>query len=70
MGPRGRVLTRRRAPQNGFKPLHIAAKEGHLEVAKLLLKAGADVTATNRVNERSVRDGGLGVRTSRDFGES
>jgi RNA polymerase sigma factor (sigma-70 family) len=29
-----------------FTPLHLAAKYGHIEIAKLLLKAGADVNAT------------------------
>ena len=39
-------------------------------VVKLLLEAGADVTATNKVSRRSARDGGLGVRTGTDLGES
>ena len=63
------MLTRRRAPQDGWTPLYWAAQEGHAEVVKLLLKAGADVTATDKVRERSVRHGGLGVRTSKYFGE-
>ena len=66
---RGPVLTRRRAPQFGWTPLCWAAMQGHPEVARLLLKAGADVSATTTVSERSVGDGGMGVRTSRDFGE-
>jgi hypothetical protein len=39
-------------------------------VVKLLLEAGADVTATNKVSERSAGDGGLGVRARRGFGQS
>ena len=38
--------------------------QGHAEVVKLLLKAGADVTEMDKVSERSVGDGGLGVQTS------
>ena len=70
MGRRGWVLTRGCVPQIGWTKLHRAAQQGHLEVVKQLLKEGADITAKNPVSERSVGDGGLGVRTSRDFGES
>ena len=51
------MLTRRRMPQDGKTPLHYA---GHPEVVKLLLQAGADITATDKVSERSMGDGGLG----------
>ena len=63
------MLTRRCVPQLGTTPLHDAAGQGHPEVVKLLLEAGADITAKTEVSERSVGDGGLGIRTRRDFGE-
>ena len=44
------MLTRRRAPQDGWTPLYWAAQEGHAEVVKLLLKAGADVTEMDKVS--------------------
>ena len=66
---RGRMLTRRRVPQFGKTLLHWAARNGHSEWVKLLLEAGANITATDKVSERSLGDGGLGIRTRRDFGE-
>ena len=57
MGPgwgcRGRVLTRRRAPQNGMTPLHFAAGRGHLAVVQALEKAGADKDAPDEVMKGS-----------------
>jgi len=63
------MLTRRRVPQDGFTLLHVAAVNGHPEVAKLLLDWGADITTKTPVSERSVGDGGLGIRTRKYFGE-
>ena len=54
------MLTRGCAPQDGFTPLHAAAMGGYVELARLLLEAGADITATNDVSGRSMGDGGLG----------
>jgi len=34
-------------PRQGWTPLHIAAREGRLEVARLLLEGGADIKAKN-----------------------
>ena len=63
------MLTGGFAPQSGFTPLHISARKGHLEVARLLLEAGADITAQTLVSGRIVGDGWLGVRMRRGFGE-
>jgi ankyrin repeat protein len=65
------VLTWRCAPQDGCTSLHLAANEGHSEVVKLLLEAGSDITVkSGPVSGRSVGDGGLGIRTRRDFEEN
>jgi len=38
-------------PRAGDTPLHLACEEGRLEVARLLVEAGASVTATNAVGK-------------------
>ena len=38
-----------RAEHNGFEPLHLAAKGGRLQAARLLLTAGADVNARGQM---------------------
>ena len=63
---RGRVLTQRRAPQDGATPLHFASFHGHPEVVKLLLKAGADKNAPSTVRE-GILGGGLGAHTMHVF---
>ena len=61
---RTRVLTRERLPQGGATPLFIAAGNGYLEVAKLLLAAGADKNAAaTKVREGRGGEGVLGART-------
>ena len=42
------------APQHGRTALHAAAEKGHIEVAKLLVSAGADVNATDKVRSRQL----------------
>lgn len=42
-------VSRMRSSSQGFTPLHIAAGQGELEIAQLLVRAGADVDA--RANE-------------------
>ena len=69
MGRRGRVVTRGRAPQEGVTPLSIAAREGHLKVARALLQAGADITKKDNVSERRVGGKGQRIQASIDFGE-
>ena len=54
VGRRGRILIRGVAPQNGYTPLHAAAMGVHLEVARVLLDAGADITAEDNVSQRRV----------------
>ena len=66
----GLVLTRARAPQNGRAPLHCAAWNGNLEVARALLEARADITAKTMVSEGGVGGEGQRIRESRDFGGS
>ena len=63
------MLTRGCAPQDGETPLYIAAEKGHLEVARVLLEAGADITANDNVSERRVGGEGQRIRESMDFGE-
>jgi len=55
--------------QYGMTPLHAAAIGGHLEVARLLLEVGADITAKDEVGERRVGGDGQRIRESIDFGE-
>ena len=45
------------APQDGATPLWIAAQEGQEEVAQVLLKAGANREAKNKVRRRRRREG-------------
>jgi len=35
--------------QNGDQPLHTAIQEKHIDVCKLLIGAGADINALNKV---------------------
>jgi len=69
LGHRGRVLTRGGAPQYGRTPLHAAAMGDHLEVARVLLEAGAGITAKDNVSERRVGGEGQRIRESIGFGE-
>jgi hypothetical protein len=48
---RGGVLTRGGVPQIGATPLHSAAEHGHAAVVRVLVEAGADKNAPNKVRE-------------------
>ena len=47
--PQGSGLTRGRAPQHGRPPLYFTALTGNEEVARVLLQAGADKHAKDKV---------------------
>lgn len=42
------------ATTNGYTPLHIAAREGHLDVTSVLLEAGASHSLATKVSERQI----------------
>ena len=65
MGRRGRILTRGRAPQDGYTPLHGATINGHFAVVQLLVAKGADKDAPDKV--RDVREGDVGCSTGVRF---
>ena len=66
---RSGFLTRGCAPQDGWTPLHVAAAWRHDAVVRVLVKAGADVTAKNKVSERRVGgDGNMLGERRRFFG--
>lgn len=39
--------------QNGLTALHLAAKEGHLDVVNQLVQLGADINACSKVRKRT-----------------
>ena len=41
---------------SGWTPLHEACNRGHIDVAKLLLKAGANVNAQGHENDTPLHD--------------
>ena len=55
------MLTQRRAPQCGCRPLYVAAHFGHLAVVEELVGAGADMNATMKVGWRRGGDVGRAV---------
>ena len=57
------------APQDDSTPLHIAANRGHDAVVRILVEAGADVTAKDKVSERRVGGDGQMLSMRRDCSE-
>ena len=55
------MLTQRRAPQCGCRPLYVAAHFGHLAVVEELVGAGADMNASMEVGWRRGGDVGRAV---------
>lgn len=53
--PRSRKLLSLSLPQDLWTPLHFAFVNGHVEVSRLLLRAGAAVEARNKVGSCSSR---------------
>ena len=41
---------------NGWNPLHLAAENGHKEIAELLIKKGANVNAKDKHFRKTSRD--------------
>ena len=58
------ILAASLSSQLDLTPLHAAAMRGHAEVAKVLLAAGANVHATDKV---SGEEGGVGWITETGF---
>ena len=50
-----RLLTLFPSPQIARAPLHWAAQNGHLAVSRMLVEAGADLTAKNQASEGRVQ---------------
>ena len=69
MGHRFRLLTRGHAPQLERTPLHAAVMEDQLEVVRVLLGAGADISARDMVSDRRVGGEGQIIREIIYFGK-
>ena len=50
-------MTRGRTPQDGYTPLHVAAGYGKEAMVKLLVEAGSDTEATEKVRVLGERRG-------------
>ena len=63
------MLTRQGALQDGWTPLYAAVLSDQDAISRVLLEAGADITAKDKVCERGL-EGGRRCWERRDFGES
>ena len=43
------MLTKCLIPQSAYSPLHLAAENCHFEIVEILVRAGADINAVNKV---------------------
>lgn len=48
--------------QNGLNALHLASKDGHLEIVKELLKRGANVNSATKKGNTALHIASLGIQ--------
>lgn len=48
--------------QNGLNALHLASKDGHIEIVKELLKRGANVNSATKKGNTALHIASLGIK--------